>query len=137
MIFDAFDDLNWLAVLVATAVWFGFSALWYSIPPISKAWQRAARVDPSGGMPLATILVPTLIGYLVTTIAVALVARGIGAESVGDGLALGVVLGIGFGVVGALVAQLYEAKGSAYWLINGVNAILALSIVSVIVSVWD
>ena len=37
----------------------------------------------------------------------------------------------------ALIAQLYEQKGSAYWLINGVNAVIALSLVSVIVSVLD
>jgi hypothetical protein len=58
-------------------------------------------------------------------------------ESVGDGLALGIALGIGFGLVSALIAQLYEQKGSAYWLIKGVNAVIALSLVSVIVSVWD
>jgi hypothetical protein len=40
-------------------------------------------------------------------------------ESVGDGLALGIALGIGFGLVSALIAQLYEQKGSAYWLIKG------------------
>lgn len=138
MLFDSFDDLNWLAVLVATVVWFGFSALWYSFPPLSKAWRRAAEVDPSaGGMPLATILVPTFIGYFVTTVVIALLARAIGAESVGDGLVLGIALGVAFGLVSALVVQLYEGKGGAYWLINGVNAIVALSLVSAIVSVWD
>jgi hypothetical protein len=73
----------------------------------------------------------------VTTVAIALVAEGIGAVGFGDGLALGVVLGVGFGVVGALVSQLYEQKGPGYWLVNGVNAVIAYSIVAVIVPVWD
>jgi hypothetical protein len=137
MIFDFFGELNWLAVLVAAIAWFAFSAIWYSVPPLSKAWQQAAKVTPGEGAPLVRILVPTFIGYFVTTIAIALVAKAIGAAEVADGIALGVVLGLGFGVVSALVTQLYEAKGSSYWLINGVNAIIAYSIVAVIVTVWD
>jgi hypothetical protein len=82
-------------------------------------------------------LIPTFVGYLVTTVAIALLAEGIGAAGFADGLALGVVLGIGFGVVGALVSQLYEQKGPSYWLINGVNAVIAYSIVAVILAVWD
>lgn len=136
MIFDYFGDLNWLAILVAAIAWFAFSAVWYSVPPLSKAWQEAARVNATEGPPLATILVPTFIGYFVTTIVIALIARGIGAADVMDGIALGVALGVGFGVVGALVGQLYEQKGASYWLINGVNAIIAYSIVAVIVAVW-
>lgn len=137
MILDAFGELNWLAIIVATVAWFAFSAIWYSIPPLSKAWAEAAGVDTSGdGPPLALLFIPTLIGYFVTTVVIALVARGIGAESAGDAVILGVVLGIGFGMVGALVSQVYEGKGSGYFLINGVNAVIAYAIVAVIVTVW-
>jgi hypothetical protein len=66
-----------------------------------------------------------------------MLAKAVGAVSFADGLALGIVLGVGFGVVGALVTQLYEQKGGTYWTINGVNAIIAYSIVSVIVTLWD
>jgi hypothetical protein len=48
-----------------------------------------------------------------------------------------VTLGVGFGAVGALVNQLYEQKGANYWLINGLNAIIAYSIVAAILAVWD
>jgi hypothetical protein len=90
MIFDSFGSLNWLAVLVAALVWFGFSAAWYSVPPLSKAWQQAAKVTPTEGPPLVSLLVPTFIGYLVTSIAIALLVRATGASSFADGLALGV-----------------------------------------------
>ncbi len=94
--------------------------------------------DPPGeGPPLVKILVPTFIGYFVTTIVIGLLVNAMDADSWQDGLALGASLGIGFGVVGALVNQLYEQKGRIYWLINGVNAIVAYSIVSVILSLWD
>ena len=138
MILDFFGELNWLAVVVATIAWFAFSAIWYSIPPLSKAWANAAGVDTSGdGPPLALLFIPTLIGYFVTTIVIGLLVAGVGAETVSDGVALGVVLGIGFGMVGALVNQVYESKGSTYFLINGLNAVIAFAIVGAILAVWD
>jgi hypothetical protein len=116
--------------------WFAFSAVWYSVPPLSNAWLRAAKVTPGDGPPLVALLVPTFIGYLVTTVVIALIARAVGASELIDGLTLGIVLGIGFGVIGAAVVQIYEQKGGSYWLINGINAIIAYSIVSIIVTVW-
>lgn len=86
MILDYLRDLNWLAVIVAAVAWFAFSAIWYSVPPLSSAWMRAAKVTP------------------------------------GDGT--------------ALVVQIYEQKGGSYWLIYGLNAIIAYSIVAIIVTVW-
>lgn len=138
MILDLFGELNWLAVLVATLAWFAFSAIWYSIPPLSKAWATAAKVDTSGdGPPLALLFIPTLIGYFVTTVVIGLLVAGLGVDALGDGVVLGVVLGVGFGMVGALVNQVYEGKGSSYFLINGVNAVIAYGIVAGILSVWD
>lgn len=137
MVLGYFGDLNLLAILVAAVAWFAFSAAWYSVPPLSNAWMRAAKVTPTEGPPLVSLLVPTFVGYFVTTTVIAMLAKAIGAAAFADGLALGIVLGIGFGVVGALVTQLYEQKGGTYWVINGVNAIIAYSIVSVIVTLWD
>jgi hypothetical protein len=138
MILDLFVELNWLAVVVATLAWFAFSAIWYSIPPLSKAWAGAARVDTSGdGPPLALLFIPTLIGYFVTTVAIGLLVAGTGTETLAEGIILGAVLGVGFGMVGALVNQVYESKGSTYFLINGVNAVIAYAIVAAILAVWD
>jgi hypothetical protein len=137
MILDFLGELNWWAVVVATIAWFAFSAIWYSIPPLSKAWANAAGVDTTGdGPPLALLFIPTLIGYFVTTVVIGLLVAGVGAETVSDGIVLGVVLGIGFGMVGALVNQVYESKGSAYFLINGLNAVIAFAIVGAILAVW-
>lgn len=137
MILDSLSDLNWLAVAVATIAWFAFSAIWYSVPPLSGAWQRASKVEMSGdGPPLALLFIPTLIGYFVTTVVIGLIVAATGTTEVVDAIILGVTLGVGFGVVGALVSQVYEGKGNTYWLINGINAIIAYSIVSVILTVW-
>lgn len=137
MIFDSFGDLNWLAILVATIAWFVFSAVWYSVPPLSNAWQQAARVPPTEGPPLAAVLVPTFIGYFVTTVVIALLVRATGSADWIYGLILGLVLGVGFGVVSAVISQMYEQKGARYWLINGLNSVIAYTLVAVIVAAWQ
>lgn len=139
MILDLFGELNWLAVVVATIAWFAFSAIWYSVPPLSQAWAKAAGVDTSGddGPPLALLFIPTLIGYFITTVVIGLIVAGLGTATLGDGIVLGVVLGVGFGMVGALVNQVYESKGNSYFLINGLNAVIAYAIVAAILAVWD
>jgi hypothetical protein len=139
MLIDLLDDLNWLAVVVATVAWFAFAAIWYSVPPISKAWQAAAKVTPTGGggMPPASTMIGTLVAYLVTTILIGLLVAALGITEVGNAIELGVLLGVGFGTVGPFISQIYEQKGSTYWLINGVAAIISFSIVAVILALWD
>ena len=137
IIFEHLSELNWLAVGVATLAWFVFSAIWFSIPPISGPWQRAARVAPQEGPPLPSILISTVILYFITTAVIGLLVIQIGAVDFADGLALGVALGVGFGLVTFLISQLYEQKGGSYWLINGVNAVISWSIVAVILTIWD
>ncbi|MDP8956205.1 MAG: DUF1761 domain-containing protein [Actinomycetota bacterium] len=138
MIFDFFDELNWLAIVVATIVWFAFAAAWYSVPAMSKAWAKAANIEqPQGGAPMASLLIATLIFYFITTVVIALLVKAVGADSVGDGLALGVALGVGFGILTAFVSQLYERKGTYYWLINGLVQVIAWSLVAIILAVWD
>jgi hypothetical protein len=138
LITDLFSDLNWGAIVVAALAWFGFSSVWYSVPPLSGAWQRASKVevDESTAPSLVSLLIPTVVGYLLTTIVIALIAAGLGADSVEEGIALGVTLGVGFGVIGAAINQMYERKGRFYWLINGLNAVIAYTIVAIILAVW-
>jgi hypothetical protein len=136
MITDYLPDLNWSAVLVAAVAWFAFSAIWYSIPPLSKAWQAAARVDPDEGGNFALIMVKTFLTYLVTTIVVALLVVGLDVSDAAGGIALGALLGLGFGMAGAKVTQMYENRARGYWLINGLNSVIAMSIVAAILAVW-
>ena len=139
MLIDLLGDLNWLAVIVATLAWFAFNAVWYSVPPISKAWIQAARVTPegTGTMPPASTMIGTLVAYFVTTVVIGLLVAALGITEVGNAIELGVLLGVAFGVVLSFIGQLYEQKGSSYWLINGVGAIIAWSIVCVILALWN
>jgi hypothetical protein len=41
MSFDILDDLNWLAVVVATAVYFVLAGLWFADPLFGRAWRQS------------------------------------------------------------------------------------------------
>jgi hypothetical protein len=137
MIFDALADLNWLGVAVATLAWFVWSAIYYSLPPISGPWRRAAGVTQEGDASLPVLFVATAVLYFITAVVIALLVQATGAQDAADGIMLGVALGIAFGAASALIEQMYEQKGSSYWLINGINAVVAWSIVASILAVWD
>lgn len=140
MITDFFSQLNWAAIAVATLAWFGFSAVWYSVPPLSGAWARAARVDTETDREetpgLVTFLIPTVVGYLVTTIVIALLVEAIGVDTLEEGIVLGLALGVAFALISSAITQMYETKGRLYWVINGLNGLIAFTIVSIILAVW-
>ncbi|MGH2711186.1 MAG: DUF1761 domain-containing protein [Actinomycetota bacterium] len=137
MIFDFVDSLNWLAILVASVAWFIYNAVYYSVPPISKAWQAAAKVTAQPGPPLPAIMVASFIVYLVTSTFIGLLVAATGAVDLADGAVLGASLGVAFGAAGALINQMYEQKGGSYWLINGISAVVSWAIVGGILAAWD
>jgi hypothetical protein len=137
MIYEFVDSLNWLAILVASVAWFIFNAIYYSVPPISKAWQAAAKVPPQEGPPLPAIMIASFIIYLVTSTFIGLLVAATGAADLADGALLGASLGLAFGAAGALITQMYEQRGGSYWLINGISSIVTFAIVGGILAAWD
>ena len=92
----AFDlgGINWLAVAIGTVVYFLLGAVWFApVTPIGKAWVKAADYEsPTGGaMSSNAFYVIPLVTCLVMVIALALLAEAIGVDTLGEGIALGLV----------------------------------------------
>ena len=85
-----------------------------------------------------TYLVP-LFAYLVMAAAVALLAIGLGSDTFGEGIVLGLVVGVGLSLMHTLVDAEFDPNKPHPWVwfaINGTYHTLGLIIVAVIVSVW-
>lgn len=140
MSFDVLGDVNWLAILVAAIVWFILGALWYG-PLFQKAWIASTGVDPgaSGERPGAAIYVFPLLAYLVATIALAMLAVATGSSTLGHGIILGLVVGVGFGVTLYAVEAVFgqRPKPGTWFLISASYQLIGLVLASVIVTVWD
>jgi Protein of unknown function (DUF1761) len=140
--FDSLGDLNWLAVIVGALIYFALGALWYSPVFLGKPWQRATgleQADMEGG-PGPAIYVAPLLGYLISAIATGMIAKATGASTFGDGIVLGLVVGIGYSTVITAITAVFSPKLPApftwFWITASYN-LVGLLIVGVLVSVWD
>ncbi len=143
MSFEALGQLNWLAVIVGALIYFALGALWYSPVLLGRQWQRSIGWDPSRQPPpemkLTTYLLP-LVAYLVMAAGVALLAAASGTDTIGEGLVLGLVLGIGLSLMHTLVDATFDPNKPEPWIwfaINGSYHALGLLIVAIVVAVWQ
>ena len=137
MSFDVLSELNWLAVLVATVAFFVLGGIWYSNAVFGKAWARADGFSrPEGEKPGAVWYVVPYISNFIGVLVTAMLAVATGSTTVGDGLVLGGVVGVGFsGVI--LVISLTRPNPTMYTVINSLYQIVGLLGVGVLLSVWD
>ncbi len=132
----SFGDLNWLAIVVAALAFFAVGALWYQQKVMGTRWMKAAGVDPSKNSPHPMIFVGTLAAYFLMAMVLAMIARGIGASSFGDGLVLGLLTGVVFVGAQAWVNVTFEGRSMDLVLVNGGIGVLGHVIVAVIVTIW-
>ena len=112
MTFDSLSDLNWLAVLVAALAYFAIGAVWYSPPLFGKAWAAAGGLptpDP-GSRPSPAIYLTPLVGSVLASVALGMLAAATGSDSLQRGIVLGLVCAIGFAVSVALVTAQFESE---------------------------
>ena len=137
---DVMSDLNWLGVVVAALVYFGLGGIWYMPPVFGNAWMRSTGVDMSQEQPSAAVYFVPLISAIVTAFATAMIARAMGADGVGDGLSLGVVLGLGFPVALLLTTANFEtqkANPTVWFAITAGYHFVATVLAAIIVSVLN
>ncbi|MDX1659359.1 MAG: DUF1761 domain-containing protein [Nitriliruptorales bacterium] len=141
MSLDLLGDLNWLAVIVATVVYFVLGAAWFSPVLFAEPWQRSIGWDPEAQPPQmspVTYVIP-LVGYLLAAVATAMIAVAAGSDGVGDGIVLGLVVGVGFGGALTVTEATFDPHKPQPWqwfAITWAYHLVGLVLVAVIVSVW-
>jgi len=140
MSLDALGDVNWLAIIVAALAYWALGALWYSPILFGNRWLKATGIEMEAEGPPPIIYLAPLVGYLVAAIATGMLAVSTGSDSFGDGLVLGLVVGVGYAVMLAGVTAVFDANKPSpltwFWITAAFN-LLGLVIVGVIVSIWD
>ena len=111
-------SVNWLAVIIGTVVYFLLGAAWFApMTPLGKAWVKAAAYESptSGALSGNAFYAIPFMTCLVMVIALALLAAAIGVASLGDGLVLGLVVGVGFALPLLLTTAAFEFAKPAPW----------------------
>ncbi len=132
----SFSSLNWLAIVVAALAFFAVGAVWYQPKVMGTRWMKAAEVDPSKASPNPFIFVGTYLAYFLMAMVLAMIAHGIGADSLGEGLVLGLFTGVTFVAAQAGVNAGYEGRSMNLVLVNGGVGVIGHVVMAIIVSVW-
>jgi hypothetical protein len=133
--------INWLPVIVGAIIYFALGALWFSNVLFARPWQRSIGWDPEQRPPAQNPMfyVVPLITYLVIAIAIALLAAASGTDTLGEGIVLGLVIGIGLAAMHSLGDAVFDPnKPSPYtWFaITATYHVVGILIVSVLVAIW-
>ena len=117
---NAVFQVNWLAVLIASAAHFVLGGLWFAAL-FGKQYAAALGIaDRLAQRPTPLFLVGPLVCGAITIATTAVLLRALGITGYGDGLALGAIVGIGY--LGAMTLNIainpLFPRPFAYALIN-------------------
>ncbi len=137
MLTDAFGDLNWVAVIVAGLAYFVLGAVWYTNALFGRQYRTALGVDPAvQAQPDPMLLVTNFVGWMVAAVAMGLIAVSVGADSVLDGIVLGLVVSVGLILTQLVVNATYEGRGTAILKVNAPYMILGYVVMGAILAAW-
>jgi hypothetical protein len=140
--FDPLGDLNWLAVLVAAIAYFALGAAWYAPPVFGRPWAEAGgfSLPEPGTRPSPAIYFTPLVGSVLSAIALGMLAAATGTDSFMEGIALGLVVAIGFAIPIALVTAQFETnkpKPMVWGAVNGGYHVVGNLVAAIIIAIWQ
>ncbi len=131
----AFDQINWLAVIVVTVANMVIGFLWYG-PIFGQTWlrligKRAEEIEGS-----SVVYGISALAALVSAVVLALVVTAFGADTIVSGLVAGAVLWIGIGATGTLVYTTFEGPPYSVWLLHASYMLVVFIIGGAVLAVW-
>jgi hypothetical protein len=134
---NAFQNLNWLAIIVAAISAFLLGGLWYSPVMFLKHWAKEAGIamDPAKR---TNMLRTFAVSFLLSFIASFFLAMFIGPKA---GAVFGALAGFmaGFGWVFTFmgISYLFESRSLAHFLINALYSVASMTIMGLIIGMWQ
>ena len=114
-------NINYLAVLAATALSFVFGAGWYTA--LSKAWLTAVERTPEEvkavGRPGWLPFVVAIVLEFVMAYMLARTIEAVGVTDLSGGLLTGLAAAVGFALPATAINYIYPARKAALTLIDG------------------
>ena len=130
-----FQNLNWLAIVVATVSAFVLGGLWYSPLLFEKAWMKSNGFEKEDfqNRNMGKIF---SFAFLLTFVMAVNLAMFIGPGDFAFGMTAGFLAGFGWVALGIGLVALFESRSLKYVLINGGYLVLAFTIMGAILGAW-
>ena len=134
-------DLNYWAVLVATAIGMIVGSLWYSPLMFAEPWLRLLGKTmeqlAEEGYGQALPMVVAVIGSLITSYVLALVINA-SSDSPGlvDGIVVGALLWAGLVGVQSLLGFLFSGRPIRLWILDSGNQLVTFVLMGLVIGLW-
>lgn len=124
-------EFDWLAVAIASIVNVIISALWFNAPFLfAQTWLdsigKTAKQVEEQASPLKPL--SALIGAVITAIVLSMIINWSGADDVIEGIAVGLLVAIGFSVIMPSVKDVFEGRTLKLTLLNASHDIVILGL---------
>lgn len=134
---NAFQNLNWLAIIVAAVSAFILGSLWYSPLMFLNRWMKETGItkDSTKNTNMGKLFG---LAFILSFIASFFMAMFIGADAgAAFGALAGFMAGLGWVFTFMGIIYLFEARTFAHFLINAMYSIVSLTIMGLIIGVWQ
>jgi uncharacterized membrane protein len=134
---NAFQNLNWLAIIVAAISAFALGGLWYSPLMFVKRWMKETGITEEKTKQTNMIKVFGF-AFLLSIIASFFLAMFLGPKAgAGFGALAGFMAGFGWVFTFMGISYLFESRTLAHFLINAMYSIVSLTIMGLIIGAWQ
>jgi hypothetical protein len=134
---NAFQNLNWLSVIVASVSAFVLGGLWYSPLLFSKRWMKETGIteEQTKNTNMGKIFGLAFILSLIAAFFLALfIGKDAGALA---GTMAGFMAGLGWVFTFMGISYLFESRTLVHFLINSLYSVASLTIMGLIIGVWQ
>jgi len=134
---NAFQDLNWLAIIAAAVSAFILGGLWYSPLLFGKRWMKETGITEESTKNTSMVRIFSL-AFILSLLASFFLAMFIGADAgAGFGTLAGFMAGVGWVFTFMGIIYLFESRTLAHFLINSVYSIVSLTLMGLIIGLWQ
>ena len=134
---NAFQNLNWLAIIVAAISAFVLGSLWYSPIMFAKRWMKETGITEESTKNTNMVKIFSL-AFILSLVASFFLAMFIGADAgAAFGTLAGFMAGLGWVFTFMGIIYLFEARTLAHFLINSLYSIVSLTLMGFIIGIWQ
>ena len=129
--------LNWLAVVVAAIAAYALGAVYYMA--LAKPWMAVAKLtrEQIEGSDNKTAYGLAALASIIGAVVLAILVQATGAENAGEGLLLGLVVGIIVTGVGQIPNYAFQYRGAKLFVIDAGYPLLQMLLGGAILGGWQ